>query len=153
MNYAEAVEIVKAARENGVFLMEAFMYRCHPQIQKLVELMQDAAIGKTHLVRATFGYQSEFDPTSRTYNHEMGGGSILDIGCYTASVVPLIAGAAEKKLFLDPATIKGSGNVRPTGVDHPAAATIQFENGIIAEIISAISTTLRVVYLSMARRA
>ena len=38
VNFAEAMAIVEAARANDVFLMEAFMYRCHPQMQKLVEL-------------------------------------------------------------------------------------------------------------------
>src|SRR5262245_34718066 len=41
MNHAEAMAIIEAARENGVFLMEAFMYRCHPQTQKLMELLRD----------------------------------------------------------------------------------------------------------------
>ena len=40
MNHAEAAAMVEAARENDVFLMEAFMYRCHPQIQKMVDLIQ-----------------------------------------------------------------------------------------------------------------
>ncbi len=142
MNYAEAAAMVEAARENDVFLMEAFMYRCHPQIQQVVKLIQDGAIGEIHVIRATFSYRSNFNPNSRIYNHEMGGGGILDIGCYTASMVRKMAGAAENKPFLHPAVVKGNGKVGPTGVDHIAAATLKFENGIIAEIIAAVECSL-----------
>ncbi|MCB0183568.1 MAG: Gfo/Idh/MocA family oxidoreductase, partial [Caldilineaceae bacterium] len=65
MNAAEAAKMVAAARENDVFLMEAFMYRCHPQIAKLVELIRDGAIGDVLVVRSTFGYHAGFNPDSR----------------------------------------------------------------------------------------
>ena len=138
MNRAEAAAMIDAARENDVFLMEAFMYRCHPQIAKMVELIQDGTIGDVQVIRATFGYRSDFNPQSRIYNHEMGGGGILDIGGYTASMARKIAGAAVNELFLDPISVKGNGKVGPTGVDHIAAATLKFENDIIAEIICAV---------------
>ena len=138
MNHTETAAMVDAARENDVFLMEAFMYRCHPQIAKMVELIQDGAIGDILSIRATFGYRSGFNPQSRIYSREMGGGGILDIGCYTASMARKIAGAAANKLFLDPISVKGNGKVGPTGVDHIAAATLKFENDIIAEIVCAV---------------
>ena len=138
MNSAETAAMVNAARENDVFLMEAFMYRCHPQIAKMVELIQDGTIGDVQAIRATFGYRSGFNPQSRLYNHEMGGGGILDIGCYTASMARKVAGAADNKLFLNPISVKGNGKIGPTGVDHIAAATLKFENDIIAEIICAV---------------
>ena len=142
MNYAEAAAMVEAARENDVFLMEAFMYRCHPQIQQVVHLIQEGAIGDIHVIRATFGTQVGFNPQSRIYNREMGGGGILDLGCYTASVVRLIAGAAEGKPFLHPTVVKATGKVGPTGVDHVAAATLKFENDIIADIVAAVEGNL-----------
>lgn len=138
MNYAETAAMVNAARENDVFLMEAFMYRCHPQIAKMVALIQDGAIGEVQAMRATFGYRSGFNPESRIYNREMGGGGILDIGCYTASMARKVAGAAANELFLNPISIKGNGKIGPTGVDHIAAATLKFENDIIAEIVCAV---------------
>ena len=45
-----------------------------------------------------FGGRGPFNPQSRIYNREMGGGGILDLGCYTASAVRRFAGAAEGKL-------------------------------------------------------
>jgi len=84
MNAAEA--------RTMVFLMEAFMYRCHPQIAKMVELIQSGAIGDVLLIRSEFGFHAPFNATSRTYSNELGGGGIMDVGCYPASMVRLIAG-------------------------------------------------------------
>ena len=142
MNAEEAAKMVDAARENDVFLMEAFMYRCHPQIAKMVELIQDGAIGDVLVVRSTFGYHAGFNPDSRAYNRELGGGGILDVGCYPASMVRLVAGAAAGKLFLDPVEFKATGVVGPTGVDHYTTATLKFENDVVAEIATAVACNL-----------
>lgn len=138
MNYGEASAMIDAARANDVFLMEAFMYRCHPQTQKLAELVRSGAIGQVQVIRAVFSYGTPFDPTTRAYANEMGGGSILDVGCYTASMARLLAGAAMGKPFADPLQVKGCAMLGPTGVDHYAAATLQFEDGILAEIITGV---------------
>ena len=142
MNHTEAIAMVDAARENDVFLMEAFMYRCHPQIQRMVELIQDGEIGEVRYIRSTFGFQSNFNPQSRLFNREMGGGGILDIGCYTASMARKVAGAAAGELFLNPISVKANGKVGPTGVDHITAATLKFKNDIIAEIATAVECNL-----------
>ena len=138
MNYPEAAAMIEAARANDVFLMEAFMYRCHPQTLKLASLVRDGTIGQVQMIRAVFSYNAGSDLTSRAYANKLGGGGILDVGCYTASMTRLIAGAASGEPFLDPLQVKGCAKVGPTGVDHYAAATLQFENDIIAEIITGI---------------
>lgn len=142
MNYGEAAAMIEAAHANDVFLMEAFMYRCHPQIAQVVQLIQDGTIGEILVIRATFSFRSNFTPQSRLYNREMGGGGILDIGCYTASIARKLAGAVDGKPFLNPVEVKGNGKVGPTGVDHIAVANLKFENGIIAEIVCAVECSL-----------
>ena len=144
MNYAEAAAMIDVARANDVFLMEAFMYRCHPQTQKLAELVRDGAVGQVRMIRSVFSYNSTFSPKSRAYSKELGGGGILDVGCYPASMARLLAGAASSQPFLDPVAVKGCGKVGPTGVDHYAAATLQFENDIVAEIICGIACQMPV---------
>jgi predicted dehydrogenase len=139
MNYAEASAMIEAARANDVFLMEAFMYRCHPQTRKLAELVGSGAIGKVQMIRAVFSFAAPFNPGSRLYAKEMGGGGILDVGCYPASMSRLIAGAAVGRPFADPVQVKGCGVLGPTGVDHYAAATLQFEDGIIAQLITGVT--------------
>src|ERR671932_275000 len=89
LNHAEAMAIVEAAREHGVFLMEGFMYRCHPQTARLVELLRERAIGDVRLIEASFAYDAPFNPEGRTYSSALGGGGILDVGCYCVSLARL----------------------------------------------------------------
>jgi predicted dehydrogenase len=144
MNSAEAETMIAAARRHDVFLMEAFMYRCSPQTQALAELVQSGAIGQVRLIRSVFSFHATFDPTRRSFAREMGGGGILDVGCYPASMSRLIAGAAAGRPFLNPTEVKGCGVLGPSGVDHYTAATLKFENDIVAEIITGIAVRMPV---------
>jgi predicted dehydrogenase len=139
MNSTEAEAMIDAARSHDVFLMEAFMYRCSPQTQTLAELVRSGAIGQVRMIRSVFSFKASFDPTRRTFAREMGGGGILDVGCYPASMARLIAGAAADRPFLDPTEVKACGVLGPSGVDHYTAATLKFENDIVAEIITGVA--------------
>jgi len=144
LNAAEAATMIAAARANDVFLMEAFMYRCHPQTQKLAELVAAGAVGRVQVIRAVFSFGATFNPTSRTFARELGGGGIMDVGCYPASLARLIAGAAIGQPCAEPSQVKGCGVLGPTGVDHYAAATLQFESGIVAELITGVACRMPV---------
>jgi predicted dehydrogenase len=124
-----------------VFLMEGFMYRCHPQTSKLVELIREGAIGQVRLIRAEFSFQAGFDPNSRLFNNALGGGGILDVGCYCASMARLVAGAAMGRNFADPIDIKGSGHIGESGVDDFAAALLKFPGDIFAEISAGVTVS------------
>ena len=138
VNHLEAAAMIDAAAAHDVFLMEAFMYRCHPQTRRLAELVGEGAVGEVRMIRTVFSYQGRFAPASRTFGNALGGGGILDIGCYTASAARLIAGAAAGEPFLEPHLVKGCARLGPTGVDHYAAATLQFDNGVIAELVAGV---------------
>lgn len=142
MNLAEARAIVDAARHHGVFLMEGFMYRFHPQTLRLVELLRNRAIGNVRLIRATFSFSFPFDAESRLLSKELGGGGILDVGCYCTSMARLIAGAASGKSFENPVIFKGTGHIGSTGVDEYAIASLQFPNAIVAQIASGVQLGL-----------
>ena len=58
LNHAEAMAVIEAAIRYDVFLMEAFMYRCHPQTAKLVELLRNSVIGDVRIIQASFGFQT-----------------------------------------------------------------------------------------------
>ncbi|MCC7350464.1 MAG: aldo/keto reductase [Phycisphaerales bacterium] len=139
INHAEAMAIIEAAREHDIFLMEAFMYRCHPQTAKLIELIQSGAIGEVRLIEASFAYNSSFDPDSRIYENELAGGGILDVGCYPASMARLVAGAATGKPFADPVEFHAIGHVGKTGVDEYTAALCKFPGQIMAQLVTAVS--------------
>jgi predicted dehydrogenase len=139
----EAFRVADEAKKAGVFLMEAFMYRCHPQTQKLVELVADRAIGEVLGIEADFGFHSPFSPSSRLYSNALAGGGILDVGCYTVSMSRLLAGAATGQAFADPLKVTGAARLNDeTGVDEYAAATLLFPGGILARVACAIRLKL-----------
>jgi predicted dehydrogenase/aryl-alcohol dehydrogenase-like predicted oxidoreductase len=138
MNYPEAMAVVEAAVRNDVFLMEAFMYRCHPQTAKLVELIRDGAIGQVRVIQADFSFHGGYNPESRLLNPELGGGGILDVGCYCASMARLIAGAAQGKDFADPISVNAVGRLGETGVDEYTVASLEFPGGILAQLFTGV---------------
>ena len=138
LNAAEAMAIVEAARVNGVFLMEAFMYRCHPQAARVADLVRGGAVGEVRLIDATFSFHAGFNPQSRLFDPNLGGGGILDVGGYPVSYARLIAGAASGKPFADPAKVSGAAHLGETGVDEWAAATLKFAGGIVAQVATGV---------------
>lgn len=133
VNQYDSMAMQDAAAANGVFLMEAYMYRCHPQTAKLVELLRDKVIGDVRVIQATFSFNAGFNAEGRLWSNALAGGGILDVGGYTTSIVRLIAGAAMGQRFADPVSVSGAGSLHPqTGVDQWAVATLAFAGGIVA---------------------
>jgi len=139
INHAEAMAVVEAAYRHNVFLMEAFMYRCHPQIAKLKELLREKAIGEVRVIQATFSFKSKFDPRGRLYDNALGGGGILDVGCYCASAARLIAGVAIGQNFAEPLEVRGSAHLGESRVDEYAIATLKFPGEIVAQLSTGVS--------------
>ena len=135
LNEADTMAVVEAARRNDVFLMEAFMYRCHPQTEKLVELLKSGVIGDVKLVRASFGFRSDYDPEKRYFSNALGGGGILDVGCYTVSMARLVAAVALGVDVAEPRELHAVGHVAPESrIDEYTAATLLFDGDIVAEV-------------------
>jgi len=135
LRLADTQRVVAAARQHDVLLMEAFMYRFHPQTRKIVELVQAGAIGDVQLIRASFNVLCPFNPEHRMFKKSLGGGAILDLGCYPVSYSRHIAGAALGAEFAEPVKFHGTGHVNPaTGTDEFATAVVEYPGGIIAEL-------------------
>jgi predicted dehydrogenase len=109
---------------------------------RLAELIQDGAIGDVLMIRSTFSFRIPFDGSSRLFDKTLGGGSILDVGGYPASMSRFIAGAAIGRPFADPVRIRASGVLGPSGVDTYTAATAEFPRGIIAELVCGVECEL-----------
>jgi predicted dehydrogenase len=127
MSSAEGSEITAAARAAGVFVMEAMWTRYLPQSSIIRQLLADGAIGAVNLVIADFGFVAPYDPTSRMWNPELGGGALLDAGVYPLSFASSVVGA--------PVKITAAGALTDTGVDARAAvhlATASGANALIA---------------------
>jgi predicted dehydrogenase len=138
----DAERIVAAARGNGVFLMEAFAYRCHPQTERLVDLLRNGAIGEVRMIDALFGYDAGPRPTNYLLDRALAGGSILDVGCYTTSMSHLIARVAAGGEVAEAIEVSGGGLIGPSGVDHWAAATVTFGGGLLARIATSVQIDL-----------
>lgn len=139
MNASEVEAILQAARAGGVFLMEAFMYRCHPQTSKLVELLRDGAIGDVRAIEAVHSFKAPDVPTSRLLANELGGGGIMDVGCYCVSGARLVAAVAlGADGDIEPVELTGSGRIGVTDVDDWATATLRFDGPITAQLATGI---------------
>ena len=142
MNGAEVQVLVDAAKQEGVFFMEAFMYRCHPQIAFALDLIAKGEIGEISHIKANFGFTGTFPATHRLLDPKLGGGGILDVGCYPMSLARLFAGAAVGKPFQNPDVVRGTGILAETGVDAVAYASLKFPSAVTAEIACAVQRAM-----------
>ncbi len=135
MNPVEAEEMMAEAKTKGVLVLEAFMYRFHPQTRKLVGLLAAKTIGEVCWIHTDFGFAADYDPAGRLFSNTLGGGGILDVGCYTISMARLIAGAATDQLFLDPIAIHAMGRLNENeGTDWLAGAMLKFPSDVFATV-------------------
>jgi xylose dehydrogenase (NAD/NADP) len=126
MNAPEVRAMIQAAESNGVLLMEGFMYKFHPQIEKTLDLIRGEAVGPLRSVHASFTFHFERDGSNYRWFPGHGGGALYDVGCYTISVVRLVFGA-EPLAVTAAARIDGA-----TGVDMTTAALLEFPGGRFA---------------------
>ncbi len=126
--------LIAAARAAGVFLLEAYMYRSHPILRRLLDVLRDGAIGTIRHVQASFTFRAERDPHGRLFDPARAGGGILDVGGYTMSFARLIAGVRNDQPFCEPIALRATGIVGPTGVDELASALLEFPSGMTANL-------------------
>jgi predicted dehydrogenase len=110
------------AERQGLVLMEAFMYRHNPQTKRLVQLIDDRAVGRVRAVRAAFSFVAR-DPTDVRLSAALDGGALMDVGCYCVSGTRLIAGEPER--------VSAEQVIGGDGVDVVFAGTMRFVNDVI----------------------
>jgi len=115
-----------AADANEVKLMEAFMYRCHPQTAKLKEIVDSGRLGELRLIHSTFSF-SVGDPANIRLSRPLHGGALMDVGCYCTNLSRYIAGAEPTAVFA------AARFGRESGVDESFAGTLAFEGGVLAQ--------------------
>jgi predicted dehydrogenase len=124
---AGAEEIVRVARAEQVFAMEAMWTRFQPAIVAARELIADGAIGEVRQVYADLGVDRPYDPQDRLFNPDLGGGAMLDLGVYVVSFAQHFLG--------NPARVEVSGSLAPTGVDVEAGLLLGYEDGRAAALL------------------
>lgn len=119
-----------AARERGVFLMEAMWSRFLPAYRTMVELIGEGRIGDPMMVEADFGFRKEFDPHHRLFDLQLGGGSTMDVGIYPAHLCSLVLGPPDQ--------VQAVGDIGPTGSDDTMAAVLHHPGGALGVIKSSV---------------
>ena len=139
VNFSQASKVIEKIKEAGVFYKEGFMYRCHPQIPALINIIKQNTIGNIKHITSSFGFDMQkVIPDHRLFDKKLAGGAILDVGLYPVSLSRMVAGAAIGKKFINPVSISAKARIGETGVDEISSATLKFENNIIAEVSTAI---------------
>ncbi len=136
INATETMALIDISRKNNTLLMEAFMYKIHPQTQQVMKVVQENLTSPLN-IRAEFCFAVDVPESHRLVNKELGGGSILDIGCYPMSISRHAVGAVHGKNFMNPVSIEGQGELNSQGIDLNASAKLVFEDGSLAEVKSA----------------
>ncbi len=135
MNLRQVQKMIDAAQRHDVFLMEAMWTRFIPAIQKTLDLIRDGAIGEIKTIHADFGFPANFDPNSRLFNPDLGGGALLDIGIYPIYLSLLLLGY--------PIKIKALAAFTPTNVDATTSILLQYKNQATALLNCSISAQTR----------
>lgn len=128
---ADARQMAEACRQAGVVLMEAFMYRLHPQHQRVFDLLREGAIGEPVYVRASFCFTMPAERRA-TGDHrlepEQQGGGLMDVGCYAVNAARYVFGA-------EPVEVSAQQRVDPRfGVDTAFAAVLRFPGDCLAVV-------------------
>ncbi len=121
----EVDAMAEAAREAGVVVAEAFMYRHHPQTLKTKELVESGAIGDLQVIRGAFTFTLT-RPGDVRLDPGLGGGSLWDVGCYPVSYARTLAGAEPLEVFGWQAAGEG-------GVDMAFAGQLRFPGEVFAQ--------------------
>jgi predicted dehydrogenase len=138
LDAATSERVIAAARQRSVFLLEGYMYRCHPLLAALIERVRGGDIGELRHIRADFGFRVPRDLEQRLFNLALGGGGILDVGGYCTSFARLLAGVVTGKPFAEPVSLEAVGFKGPSGADEISTALLRFESGLSAALTCAV---------------
>lgn len=135
LGLAEARSMFDAARQAGVMLLEAYPWWFQPQTGALMDLLRGGAIGQLRSVQASFGFSLSNPQGNIRMQPDLGGGALLDAGCYPLSLILLAMGRA-------PDQVQAHAQWAPTGVDIHMAASLWWDDGRFAQLSCAMNTAL-----------
>jgi predicted dehydrogenase len=142
-NARQAQEMAAAAAASDRILMEGFMYRFHPRSRKIHRLAAQGAIGPPRLIRSAFCYrmspQDVSCPDNARLRPEMGGGALLDVGCYCVSVARWLYDS-------EPLQVQCQACFHPGGVDLHATGMLKFEKDRLATFEASFISGLQQTY-------
>ena len=126
VNATEVEEIIAAAEANRVKVMEAFMYRFHPQTALIKQLLDGRAVGDIKILRASFGFFLR-RPHDVRWDKALGGGALFDVGSYCVNLSNFVAGSA-------PTAVTASAVWSLEDVDLTLTGTLEYPGGILGTL-------------------
>ncbi|MEM8875029.1 MAG: Gfo/Idh/MocA family oxidoreductase [Planctomycetota bacterium] len=130
---ADAEAMFAAAEAADRVLVEAFMYRAHPQTLQLQRALREGAIGNVKLVRASFCYRTRKIDGNVRFDSNLAGGALMDVGCYCINAAMMVAGT-------EPESWHAISRMHERGVDEQTTGVLKFSNGVVAEFSCALTT-------------
>lgn len=127
LNAAECRDMIDTARDNGVLLMEAFMYRYTDRVRRIKEVLDSGEIGRLRYIQSTFRFLLN-RPNTIKERPELGGGSLYDVGCYPVNFLGMVTGQLPESYV--------SQCVVENGVDTIFSAVLKYPDGVISSINS-----------------
>ena len=131
INRRQAREVVDVARHKKLFLMEAMWTRFLPAVRETRRMLERGDIGQPRQVLADFGFCAEFDPKSRLFARELGGGALLDIGIYPLSIAAYLLGPIRDA--------QAQAVLTETGVDAQTAFSLRHAGGGLSSCLCSIT--------------
>ncbi|MHA0856773.1 Gfo/Idh/MocA family protein [Paenibacillus sp. CMAA1364] len=138
LNAEEAEQMIRAAKEAGVLLAEAFMYRYHPRYTQIKEIIDRGEIGEVRGIRSAFTFNNANDLNNVRYRKEWGGGALYDVGCYPITAARLLLGKEPEAV-----TVQAQFSSVHGDVDMMAAGLIEFEGGVSLQFDCAMWSAFR----------
>ena len=148
-NFKDAKEVEDKILKEENFFSEGFMYKFNPQFKKIIELVRNNEIGKIISIKSTFGVnlitkkkffffekKRKIDPEGRLFSKKLGGGCILDLGCYPISFSTSLISLQNEINFEKFVIVNCKKEVGETGVDIDSSLEYIFNNEINVEIAS-----------------
>lgn len=129
----EETAMLEACQSAGVHLMEAAMYRFHPRMERLKQLLDEGAVGDPRLLHSAFSFTLK-DPQNYRNSPDYGGGALLDVGFYCVNSLCWLNGAA-------PVAVQAFTTYREHGgIDLTTSALLSFANGALGHIQCSFAT-------------
>jgi predicted dehydrogenase len=125
-NAAEAEQLGAVAQRTGLVLMEAFHWRYHPLAQRMVEIVRGGELGPLRQVGASLCFPLPLFSDIR-YRYDLGGGALMDAGCYTVHIVRTLGGE-------EPEVVGATPKLHTADVDRAMRAELRFPSGHTATI-------------------
>ena len=131
-NAAEAEEVVAAADDAGVMVMEAFHYRYHPLAARMHEIVSDGTLGQVRKIETAMCIPLPL-PNDIRYRYELAGGATMDVGCYALHMNRLLGGA-------DPQVVSAQAKRwrRDPDIDRWMRAQLEYPDGVRGTVTCAL---------------